>query len=181
MPYQSVAKKVREYLVQVVPQESKDFKLINEIATAIVRGVVEEQPGTYINTTTGEYCSYVEMIAGDTIIKGQSIVLPQSGGPKIVIPCPITGDTQDMPGGISLDSVTIGQVVRIAVKGIALALPDTGITAAKGNVAYSSSTTAGRLAQAAGIGTAQHWRESGHWAETGSGNGALALLLIHHN
>lgn len=46
--FQSVAKKVREYLVNVIRPEEWEFKKINDVCQAAVRGVVEELPNVYI-------------------------------------------------------------------------------------------------------------------------------------
>jgi hypothetical protein len=86
-----------------------------------------------------------------------------------------------MPMGVVVKSASTDEYVWVAKAGVVLALPESGVTATMGYIAYTSSSEAGRLAQASGIGTAQHWRESGHWKKTGTGNGALTLFNIHFN
>jgi len=61
-------------------------------------------------------------------------------------------------------------------------LPEAGVTATLGYVLYTSATTAGTVAQAATVpAAATHFKEVGHWAESGSDAGALARAVIHFN
>jgi hypothetical protein len=185
--YTNTAKRVQGYLRQLYPENTCLYEEMNNLALAIVRGIVEESlsgsalAGTYINSATGELCWYATFTAGENISKGSAVCFLQNGIKNTVNLCPITGDSIDMPIGIALDTVTAGQAIRVVKKGLVLALPDSGITAIKGYVVTTGTTTAGRLAQAINAGTAQHWREVGHWSENGSGNGALALITVHFN
>lgn len=60
-------------------------------------------------------------------------------------------------------------------------LPQEDVTPAVGNVIVTSTTTAGTAIQYSTVPASDHWDEIGHWAETGSGAGALTLAYIHAN
>ena len=43
-------------------------------------------------------------------------------------------------------------------------------------------TAAGLVKQSATLPSAEdHWRECGHWLDTGSGNGAITRAIVHFN
>jgi len=108
-----------------------------------------------------------EVVSNSTATDGQVLKNPVDG---------------DMPWGIVYADATSGNPVKIVTDGIAYVLPEAGITAARGDVIYSSSSAAGRVQQAASVPAAlNHFREIGHFIDTGSGNGALTRAIIHQN
>jgi len=46
---------------------------------------------------------------------------------------------------------------------------------------FVSATQAGRVNQSSSTPTTEHWRECGHFINTGSGAGVLAKAIIHFN
>jgi hypothetical protein len=63
-----------------------------------------------------------------------------------------------------------------------LVKPESGVTAAKGYVLYTSTTTAGLAAQSATVpAAATHFREIGHFLANGTGANALTYALVHFN
>ncbi len=123
----------------------------------------------------------IKMTAGETLSKGNVVCLLQAGSAGVAAKVPTTGNELDMPVGVVNSDASVNDAVWVTVAGIAEALPESWITAAIGDVAYCATNEAGRLLQAAGIGTAQHWREVGHWWAGGSGNGALTKIIVHFN
>jgi hypothetical protein len=172
------------YLQTLIDTNTTDISSKLDSGNLIKTGqmfVLGNSVGFYNNPQTSERCFCVKVVCAATTTKGAVLCYGQGGTARQVDICPISGNTQDMPVGIALSDGSAGSEIWMAATGIVQALPDLAITAAKGSVAYMGSTTAGRLAQTTGIGTAQHWRECGHWTENGSGNGVLALLITHFN
>lgn len=132
-------------------------------------------------TTEGGYA--ISMTAGENLAQGEVVSIMQSTGTDgQVYKTPIAANETDTPIGVVYAAATTGNPVWIVTNGIADVLPDTAITAARGNTLSVSTTTAGRVQQAATIPAAtQHWREIGHFMNTGSGNGALTRAVIHFN
>jgi hypothetical protein len=133
----------------------------------------------------------VKFLAGENLSKGNIVCIPQNGSGELIYRTPgnaganppysAAREENDMPIGVVFEDAVSGGDVWVVVSGVAEALPMTTVTAAKGNIAYASSTELGRLNQAASAATAQHWREVGHWLATGTGNGVLAKIIIHFN
>lgn len=119
--------------------------------------------------------------ADEALNEGEVVSIYQSGTALDVRKSPTSGDTQSMPIGAVLATVSDQADVWIVIAGIAKVLPESGVTAAIGNVAYTSGSEAGRAAQSSTVPTSEHWREIGHWLETGAGNGTLARCCLHFN
>lgn len=128
-------------------------------------------------TLEGGYA--IKLIAGEALYKGEIVYMDISGVDLKVKKNPIDGD---MPIGVVHADAANDAAVWIIVSGVAEVLPDSSVTATRGYVIYSSSTTAGRVEQAATVpAVTQHFREVGHFIATGSGNGALTKAIIHFN
>ena len=121
--------------------------------------------------------------ADEAIGKGSVCSVIQGGTANRVKKTPISGNENDMPIGVALTAAAgAGSTFWMCTNGLVQVLPDTGITAAQGYVITASSTTAGMVAQAATApAAATHFKEVGHWATTGTSNGALTLAYIHFN
>jgi hypothetical protein len=87
-----------------------------------------------------------------------------------------------MPIGAVYANALANADVYVVVSGIANVLPEAGVTAARGNIIYSSTSEAGRVAQATSVpAAATHFTECGHFLDTGSGNGAATRAVLHFN
>ena len=64
-----------------------------------------------------------------------------------------------MPVGFVYADAAADAEVWIVTSGIAYALPESGVTAARGNVVFVSNAEAGRVEQSATVPTTEHWRE----------------------
>lgn len=122
----------------------------------------------------------VKVVAGENLVRGEVVyVKSTSGADGKVWKNPIDGD---MPVGIVYANADADAEVIIITNGIAYVLPNAADTAVRGNVIFSSSTTAGRVDQAASTPAAtQHFRECGHWLDTGSGAGTITRAIVHFN
>lgn len=123
----------------------------------------------------------VQLVAGENLAVGDVVYVKiTSGADGKVWKNPVDGD---MPIGVCYAAVSANANVWVVVSGIASVLPESGITAARGNVIYSSNSEAGRVDQSGTIpvSTADHWREIGHFLDTGSGNGVATRAIIHFN
>lgn len=125
----------------------------------------------------------VKVVAGEALSRGNVVYVKQSGGAdgKVWKTVYTDGESIQMPTGVVYADASANADVWVVTGGIAYALPESGITAARGNVAFCSNAESGRLEQGATAPVAEHWRECGHWLDTGSGNGALTRLMIHFN
>ena len=139
--------------------------------------------GFYYNAGTGDRCQYVTCMADTVIAKGQVVVYRQGGTAHRIKLCPASGNENEMPIGVALDaSGAAGTSIRVAVSGECQILPETGVTAAQGYVILTSISENGRCTQSATGGTgSSHWRELGHWSNTGVGNGVLTTGFLHYN
>lgn len=121
----------------------------------------------------------VKMLAAGAIAKGEVVYVTTGASAskviaKAVIDC-------DMPVGVAYEAIADTAWGWVVISGFVQVLPLSNATAAKGNVIYCSGT-AGRVDQAASLpAVALHNREIGHFVENGSGNGALALAVVHFN
>jgi hypothetical protein len=86
-----------------------------------------------------------------------------------------------MPIGVVFADATANAEVVVVTSGIAYVLPESDQTGARGNVIFVSASEAGRVDQSASTPTTEHWREVGHFIDTGSGNGALTRAILHFN
>lgn len=120
----------------------------------------------------------VLMVAGEALNVGEIVYSKiSSGADGKVWKAPANSE---MPIGICYASALINADVWIVVSGITLVLPLSSITAVRGNVLFVSAT-AGRADQASTTPTTEHWRECGHWIDTGAGNGVATRAVIHFN
>lgn len=136
-----------------------------------------------INTTktvtTVEGGFSVKLTAGENLSRGEVVYVKiANGADGKVWKAPTSGD---MPIGVVFADALANAEVVVITSGIAYVLPESGITAARGNVIFTSASAAGRVAQSATVPTTEHWRECGHFLDTGSGNGAITRALIHFN
>lgn len=125
----------------------------------------------------------IQLVAGEALSRGNIVCIKQTGGVDgQVFKVPITGNENEMPIGVVYADAALGAAVTVVVNGIAYVLPESTVTAARGNVLFTSTTEAGRATQSAtGGATTAHWRECGHWLDTGSGAGALCRAILHFN
>jgi hypothetical protein len=128
-------------------------------------------------TAEGGYA--VKLIAGEALNKGEVVYINPAGADNNVYKAPTSNE---MPIGIVYATVTSTSSVWIVVSGIAEVLPETGITAVRGDVIYTSASQAGRVEQAASVPVAAtHFRECGHFLANGSGAGVLTKAILHFN
>jgi len=128
-------------------------------------------------TTEGGFA--VRLTAGENLTRGEVVYVKiASGADGKVWKTPTSND---MPIGIVFADASANAEVVVITSGIAYVLPESGITAARGNVIFTSDAEAGRVDQSATVPTTEHWREVGHFLDTGSGNGAITRALIHFN
>ena len=81
--------------------------------------------------------------------------------------------------GAAYTAVSVGELVPVVVSGLGYLLPESGVTATRGYIAYSSNAEAGRVDQQ---NTApDNGRVIGVFVETGSGAGVDALAVISKN
>jgi hypothetical protein len=119
------------------------------------------------------------LLASEDISRGMVTAFLSGGSALQVRRNPVDSDK---PMGVAYQDVYSGDFFPVVVAGLAYVLPDAGTTATIDYVMYSSGTTAGYAAQAATIPSAtNHWREFGHYAETGSGAGVAARGILHFN
>lgn len=127
---------------------------------------------------TSEGGFYVSLVAGENLTRGW-VVMASTATDGRVVRNAVNGD---MPLGVVYASASSGAAVKIVVSGIAYVLPKATITAARGNIIYSSATTAGLVDQATSIPVdATHFKEVGHFIDTGSGNGVITRAIVHFN
>lgn len=125
----------------------------------------------------------VKLVAGEALTRGEIVYVKIASGAdgKVWKTVYTDNDAIQMPIGFVYASASADAAVWIVTSGIAYALPESGITATRGNVAYVSNAESGRVEQSASTPTTDHWKECGHWLDTGSGNGALTRLAVHFN
>lgn len=125
----------------------------------------------------------VRALAGETLSRGNVVFVKIAGGADGKVWKTVYTDNESiqMPVGFVYADAAADAEVWIVTAGIAYALPETGVTVARGNVAFVSNAEAGRLEQSATVPTTEHWRECGHWLDTGSGAGVLTRLFVHFN
>lgn len=89
----------------------------------------------------------------------------------------------DKPVGTVFDvSVSAGEKAWITTDGVGYIKPESGVTATRGDVCFSSDAEAGTCDMQAAVPAAtRHFREIGHALEDGSGAGAVVRGIIHQN
>jgi len=122
------------------------------------------------------------MVADEAIAIGSMCSAIQGGTANRVKKTPTSGNENDMPIGVAYSTATAaGDSFWMVVSGRVGVLPDTGVTAAQGYVLYSSATTAGLVAQTASPSAGVHFKECGHFLNTGTGAGVITDAVIHFN
>jgi len=149
---------------------------------ALVLNKLGGKVALFYDDATGEAGIAVLETAGEAIEKGNVTCYLIGGTSGKVMLTPTTGASHSMPAGVALTAAS-GDGVQFwnAKTGLVQVLPESGITAAMGNVLVTSTSAAGMAAQYSTVPAGDHWDELGHWAATGSGNGALTLASIHFN
>jgi hypothetical protein len=122
----------------------------------------------------------VRLIAGENLNRGEIVYIPQAGtgNDGEVRKAPTSNE---MPFGVVFANASAAAEVVVVVSGIAYLLPESGKTAARGGVAFVSSSEAGRADFSTSTPTTEHWREVGHFLDTGSGNGVITRAILHFN
>lgn len=144
-------------------------------------GLHETNPARVRFTSEGGLA--IRMIAGENLVAGEVVHSPEypSGADDSAYKTPISGDSSFMPYGVVYANASSGDPVWIVVSGKALVLPESGITAARGDVIFVSGSESGRVDQSATVPTTDHWKECGHGVSQGTGNGVAALAIVHFN
>ena len=129
-------------------------------------------------TPEGGYAILV--VAGENLATGEVVYIKQtSGADGKVWKNPTDGD---MPIGVCYLTASADASVWVVVAGIVGVLPTSGVTATRGYVMYSSGTEAGRVDNSTGAPVATvHFREVGHFLDTGAGNGLITRAIVHFN
>lgn len=140
-------------------------------------GLVKITTGTYGGGIAVKLTAQENLSAGELVCFGQGV----GGVDGKVKKTPTTGNEIDMPIGVVFEDALADASVWVVVSGKAWVLPESGVTAARGNIAYVSNAESGRAEQAVSGSTAEHWREVGHWIQDGSGNGVRTPLIMHFN
>lgn len=86
-----------------------------------------------------------------------------------------------MAVGVVYADADSGNPVWIVTSGIVAVRPESGITAARGNVIFASSSESGVVDQSSTVPTTDHWAEVGHFLDTGTGDGAATRAIVHFN
>lgn len=148
--------------------DDADFSYASDVLSLKVSGVTDE----------GGY--FINVVAGENLTRGEVVYVKQaSGADGKVWKNPIDGD---MPIGVVYANASADAAVKVIVSGIAYVLPTSGVTATRGYVIYSSASEAGRVDEAATVPAAlTHWKECGHWLDTGGGAGTICRAIIHFN
>lgn len=125
----------------------------------------------------------VQVVAGENVVRGNVVYVKIASGAdgKVWKTVASDGEAIQMPVGVVYANASADAAVWIVTGGIAYVLPESGITATRGNVLVVSNAEDGVVEQSATTPTTEHWREVGHWLDTGSGNGALTRAFIHFN
>lgn len=128
-------------------------------------------------TDEGGYA--VKVVAGEQLYRGEVVYIKQTGGADGKVWKAPAGN--EMPVGVVFADAAADAEVWIVKSGLAYVLPESGKTAARGYVIFVSASEAGRVDLSATAPGVEHWRECGHFLDTGSGNGALTRAFIHFN
>lgn len=132
-------------------------------------------------TPEGGFATLV--VADEAISVGHVCAIIQGGTANRVKRCPTSGNENDMPVGVAYSAAgAAGDSFWMVVSGRVGVLPDTGTTAAQGYILTASATTAGLVAQVATApAAATHFKEIGHFINTGSGAGVITDAIVHFN
>lgn len=118
--------------------------------------------------------------AGEDLVAGEVVYIPQTGtgydGEVRKAPT-----SSDMPIGVVYADAKVTEGVWIVTNGRVAVLPETGVTAARSNVIFTSASQAGRVDKSATAPVNEHWRECGHYLVNGTGNGVAAMAILHFN
>lgn len=151
-------------------------------SSPIVGDVWIDTGDTALTKVTDEGGFAIKLTAGENLSKGEVVALIQGGTDNQVLKTPTGGNENDMPIGVVYADALSGANVWVVVSGVAKVLPQAADTAARGYHLSASTSTAGRVAQAATVPVeATHFREIGHWIDTGSGAGVITRAVIHFN
>ena len=132
--------------------------------------------------STGEYGLQISLTAGATIAKGNTLSYIQGGTALRVSPVPTTWNENELPMGIAYAAATSWNDVWVWINWLCQILPESDETATLWYNLVTSTSEAWTVTQSASVPVAAtHFREVGHWAQSGSGNGALTLAIIHFN
>lgn len=155
---------------------------LQTIGTLVLFGI-SDKVAQFYDSSTGESGTATKELAGEALAKGEVLCSLILGTGKKITKIPTTGASHSMPIGVVLTAASgDGEYFWMAQPGSKVqVLPESGITAAKGNVLVTSTSAAGRVAQYSTVPTSDHWDEVGHWLEDGTGNGALTLAFLHFN
>lgn len=126
---------------------------------------------------------YVAVTAQETLYRGEvvSVIQGAGGSDRQVKKTPTSGNENDMPIGVVYANVAAGSTAYIVTSGIAYVLPTAAVAPVRGYVITASTTTAGRVDQAATVpAAATHFKEVGHYIESASA-GVAARAVIHFN
>lgn len=126
----------------------------------------------------------IKAVAGEALVKGEIVSSIQGvgGADGKLFKTPVSGNENDMPLGVVYANADADADVWVITSGIAEVLPQAGDTAARGYVLTASTAAAGRVAQAATApAAATHFKEVGHWIDTGSGAGVITRAMVHFN
>ena len=118
--------------------------------------------------------------AGVDLVAGEVVYIPQTGtgNDGEVRKAPTSSD---MPIGVVYADAKATEYVWVVTNGRVAVLPETGITAARGNVIFTSASQAGRVDQSATAPVNDHWRECGYYLVNGTGAGVAAIAVLHFN
>lgn len=146
----------------------------------LIKVIFGRQIAKYLSSPGGNSSGFVVwMRAQEDLVEGE-YVMPGSIAATDGIPYCKKNAVDGVSGiGAVYTSTNVGELVPVIVGGLAYLLPESGVTAAQGYIAYSSNAEAGRVDQS---NTApDNGRVIGVFVETGSGAGVKALAVISKN
>ena len=160
----------------------KTITLQSTISSTFVLTGLGGKVALFYDSATGESGLACLEIAREALVKGNTTCYLIGGTSGKVSKVPTSGASHSMPAGVALTAASgDGATFWNAKTGLVQVLPESGVTAAMGNVIVSSTNEAGKVAQYSTVPTSDHWDELGHWTQTGSGAGVLTLASIHFN
>ena len=141
-----------------------------EIPIDVFRGTEIYSTGVRL-TPEGGIASLV--VAGEALNAGEVIYIASAGGADgKVYKNPIDGTK---PCGIVYEDVDVNGDVWIVVSGVCDVLPESGVTATRGYLLYSSNAEAGRADQSATVVD----KGIGLWLDTGTGAGVATRAIVN--
>jgi hypothetical protein len=161
------------------------LRVLKDLERRLGRLEAQEHTHTILNTNvkiTDEGGVAILVTAGEALAEGNVVYSKgTSGANDKVYKVPTSGDAHYMPIGAVLAAVSADAAVWVVVAGIAKVLPESTLTATRGNVIFASTSEAGRADDSSTVPTTDHWAECGHWLDTGTGNGVLTRAVLHFN